>query len=332
MSADGRSGPGRRQLILVSCLIAATLATVLAAALRFASSELRSGEILLALAIGQPASFIGLWFAGLRFARLAGPPATTGAATGATAISWLFAIVSPGRIFELVRPVALNIHTGLPLARGLVATVIERMFDLVFLVGLTLAALAGAAAELADQMRWSAVVLAAPTIVGIGAVAAIIRWPSASQRVVDVLPWPWLRRSADEAIAVVVRSGDRRLLALTMAYSAVIWAAAYFTCYLLIDVAGTIPLSPMQVLFVLVAGTLGAAIAVTPAGLGTYEGAIVLALGGFGYPTADALALAIVLRIANILPAVPAAAWFFATSRLRISEIVARLRSGRSKH
>lgn len=322
----------RRRLAWVSVFVAFALAAVLLVTLQYTSPAFRSSEMILAVVLSQPMAFITLWMPGARLARLAGPPTTVSAALGATALSWMMAMVLPARIFELVRPIVLNIANGLPLAKGFAAIAMERVFDLGFLAALTLVALAGAAVEYTEQMRWSAFVLGAATVVGIVGMVVIVRWPSTSRRIVSALPTQWLRSTTGQVIEALERSGDRRMMALVAFYSTVLWIAAYLTCYVLLEVAGSVPLSPIQVLFVFVAATLGGAIAVTPGGLGTYEGAIVLALGTFGYPAADALVLAILMRIATNIPAVPVAIWFLASSGLRMSEIVARMRRGPEKH
>jgi uncharacterized protein (TIRG00374 family) len=132
-------------------------------------------------------------------------------------------------------------------------------------------------------------------------------------------------------IEAVERVRDVRTLVAAITLSLLTWTASYLIFYVVIGLIGTIGLSPAQILLVFVAGTLGFVVTVTPGGLGTYEGAIMLALGSFGYDAADALAIALLLRIANLLPAIPASAWYLARSGVALSDLASRARRGRDE-
>lgn len=325
-SMTARAIVDRRRPLLAGVIVLACVAAALALSLRYASSELNPWIILPALLIAQPFAFLAIWFPGLRLARLAGPPATNAASFWANALSILFSLVTPSRLFEAVKPVALNLQTGLPLVRGFTAVALERLLDVGCLALLAALALAGAAAQYAEGLREAALVLAALLGLGVVILGAIATWPATAGRMAHALPFGWLRAFAGEMLSTLGRAGSWRALLVPAGYSLLTWTASYLTFFVLVGIVGAIPLSPAQTLFVFVAGTLGFVITVTPGGLGTFEGAIVLALGSFGYPVADALAIAILLRIANVLPAVAASAWFLTHGSFGIGDLVARLR------
>lgn len=322
--------PWRRPLI-AGVVLFVCVAGGLLLSLQYASPAMRSWNAVSAVLIAQPFAFLAIWFPGLRLARLAGPPATSAAAFSANALSVAFSLVAPGRLFEAVKPVALNLQTKLPLARGFAAVALERLLDVGCLALLAAIAVAGAAAQYAEGLRQGALVLAVLLALGLGFLGALATWPALADRVVKALPFRWVRRAAGEMLQAFVRAGSWRILTIPAGYSLLTWASSYLTFFTLLGLFGTIPLSPEQTLFVFVAGTLGFVITITPGGLGTYEGAIVLALGSFGYPLADGLALAILLRIANVLPAVAASAWFLTHSDFGIGDLAARLRKGRDQ-
>jgi uncharacterized membrane protein YbhN (UPF0104 family) len=328
-SAPAAPAADLRRPLLAGVIVLACVAAALLLSLRYASAELDPWIIVPALLIAQPFAFLALWFPGLRLARLAGPPATNAASFWANSLSILFSLVTPSRLFEAVKPVALNLQTGLPLVRGFTAVALERLLDVGCLALLAALALAGAAAQYAEGLREAALVLAALLGMGVAFVGAIAAWPAAAGRAAQSLPFAWLRAFAGEMLATLGRAGSWRALLVPAGYSLLTWTASYLTFFVLVGIVGAIPLTPAQLLFVFVAGTLGFIVTVTPGGLGTYEGAIVLALGSFGYPVADALAIAILLRIANVLPAVTASAWFLARGSFGVGDLVARLRRSR---
>lgn len=320
----------RRQLaggiILLVCVAGA-----LVVSLRYASSAWSSWNLASALVIAQPFAFLAIWFPSLRFARLAGSPATPGASFWANALSILLSLITPGRLFEAAKPVVLNLETKLPLARGFVAVALERLLDVGCLALLAAFAVAGAAAQYAEGLRQAALVLAALLGIGVVLVFTLATWPNFAGRIVNALPFRRLRSVANQMVDTFGRAGNWRMLVVSVLYSLLAWMSSYLTVLVLLGVAGAIPLSLEQVLFVFVAGTLGLVVTVTPGGLGTYEGAIVLALGSFGYPLADAVVLALLLRIAVTLPAAAAGAWYLARGGFRLADLIARLRTRRDK-
>jgi uncharacterized protein (TIRG00374 family) len=328
---DGEAGKTQRGLLLFGGLFAVLVVGALFLSLRHASPVVRSWTALSALLIAQPFAFLAIWFPGARLARLAGPPAATNDAFLANAVSVVAFMIVPGRLSEALKPVVLRLRCGLPLARGLTAVALERLLDLGCLALLALLAAGGAAAQYAGGLRQASIVLGLLLVAALAVLFIVLALPGLGRRLVDRVPVAWVRSAGHEMLDAVERVRDVRTLVAAITLSLLTWAASYLIFYVVIGLIGTIGLSPAQILLVFVAGTLGFVVTVTPGGLGTYEGAIMLALGSLGYDVADALAIALLLRIANLLPAVPASAWYLARSGVALSDLASRARRGRDE-
>lgn len=318
-------------MLLLGTLFTVLVVGVLIISLDQASPALRSRSSVLALLVVQPFSLLSIWLAGARLARLAGPPSTVTDAFLANALSVVAFMVIPGRISEAVKPLVLRLRNGLPVARGFAAVALERLFDLACLALLAALAAAGAAAHYAGELRHAAIVLAVILAAGSVVLGVVAVWPALGRRMVDILPFQWVRDAGNEMLGALLRLRTPATLVLALVYSALAWGASFLIFYVLIGLVGAIELSPAQVLIVLVAGTLGFVVTVTPGGLGTYEGAIMLALASFGYTFADGLAIALLLRIANVLPAIPASIWLLARSGITLSDLSARTKAERGE-
>lgn len=330
--ADGREDQTRASWtrpLIAGVLVSACLVVALAISIDRASAAFDAWSTVIGLTLSLVPSFVSALFAGSRLSRLAGPPATFADSFWANALSVSMSLVMPGRLFEAVKPVVLNLTSALPVARGIASVALERLLDVGCLAILAALAVAGAASQYADGLREAASMLAVLLAVGVAVLAALAVWPDLARRVADRLPFEWLRNLASEMVSTLIRAGNWRSLLLPVGFSLLTWATSYLTFMVLLAYGGAIPLTPLQVLVVFVAGTLGVIVTVTPGGLGTFEAAVVLALGSFGYPVADALALAILLRIANVLPAIAASAWFLGRGRFGLGDVVSRLRRRR---
>ncbi|GEM_PF-3517273 len=326
--SESNARPARRSLLLFSVLFTILVAGALLVSLRHASPAVRSWSALWAILIAQPFAFLAIWLPGARLARLAGPPATTTDAFMANALSVVGFMIIPGRISETLKPVVLRLRCGLPLGRGVTALALERLLDLGCLVLLAALAAGGAAAQYAGELRQASITFGIMLAIGVFFLGLVLARPALGRKLLDMVPFAWVRGAGHDMLDAATRIRDIRTLGVVSALSVLTWASSYLIFYVMIGLIGPGTLSPVQILLVFVAGTLGFVITITPGGLGTYEGAIVLALGSFGYATADALAIAILLRIANILPAIPPSAWFAARSGIAISELALRARRG----
>jgi hypothetical protein len=313
--------------MLTGGFCAALIFAALAASLHYASPVLRSPLSTAALLIVLPISFATIWFQGVRLARLAGPPATALPAFFANALSSCVFVVVPARVSEVVKPAALRIQTGLPLANGFAALALERLLDIGCLAFLTALAGLTVATQYSGDLQRTALVLTFVLSVGLVVLAALALRPDFGLHMIRYVPGARLRATARDLLEALLRGGSFKLLGPAVWQSIVIWCGSILTTYLLIQLVGAIPLSAAQVLFVFVAGTLGFVITVTPGGLGTFEGATVLAMGSFGYTIADAVAIALLVRIANLLPSIVGTAWVVAQGSISLSDLFGHRRT-----
>jgi uncharacterized protein (TIRG00374 family) len=320
--SEGKAGNSTSDLLL----LAVAIVGVLFLSVYYASPAIRSWAALYALLIAQPFAFLTIWLPAIRLARITGAPVTITDAFLANALSIVAFMVIPGRISEGLKPIVMRFRCGLPLARGLTAVVLERLLDLACLAGLATIAAAGTANQYAGALREASTILALVPLVAVAILGFILAAPKLTLKVVEALPFSWIRSTGAEMFDAVLRIRDIRTLAVASVLSLLTWAASYLIFFIIIRRLGVIDLTPAQLLLVFVVGTLGFVITITPGGIGTYEGAIMLVLGSFGYRAADALAIALLLRIANLMPALPAAAWLLLRSGVALSDLVARAR------
>jgi uncharacterized membrane protein YbhN (UPF0104 family) len=316
---------GKSTRILLLCAVAIIGALLLS--IYYASPAIRSWTAFSALLIAQPFAFLTIWLPAIRLARLAGAPVTIMDAFLANALSIAGFMIIPGRISEALKPVVMRFRCGLPLARGLTAVALERLLDLACLAGLATIAAAGTAGQYTGALREASIILALVSLVAVAILGFALVAPELSLKLVEALPLGWIRSTGAEIFDAVLRVRGIKTLAVASTLSLLTWAASYLIFFIIIRRLGVIDLTSEQILLVFVAGTLGFVITIMPGGIGTYEGAIMLALGSFGYRAADALAIALLLRIANLMPAIPAASWLLVRSGVALSNFVARARA-----
>lgn len=321
----------RRRLLFTTGLFAVLILAMLLVSLRYASPALHSPAALYALLMTFPASLVSTWFQGMRLAQLSGPPATALPAYLANSLSSCAFVIIPGRVSEVIKPALLRTLTDLPLASGFAALALERLLDIGCLTILTMVASLTVANHYSGDLQHAATALAALLGVGLAAIVILGIWPAAGLRLIDKVPWTFFRTIAKNLLNALQKGGTSRVLIPAGLQSIVIWLGSYLTFYLLIDLIGTIPLSAAQILFVFVAGTLGFIITVSPGGLGTFEGAIALAMGSFGYTVADAVTIALLVRVSNLLPSIIGAIWLMSKHSVGLTEMIGQNRGGHDK-
>lgn len=278
-----------------------------------------------AIAAVQPLAFAATCLMSIRLAIIAGPPARIADAFWTNVITSAIALAAPPRLTDAAKPVIFNLLGKVPFAHTVAAVTVERLFDVAYLCLLTTVALLGATSSIAGTLRVAIYPFEAILITALAVVILFLIYPPALAKSVRVIPIGRLRGFVEDAFSVVRRVKSRRILAATLGISLAIWVTSYLIFVVLIATMSTPALTNIQILIVFVAATIGFSITFTPAGLGTYEAAIVLSLRNFGYPFADALTIALAMRFALLLStAIPAAA-FAALSRGRLAMALAKL-------
>lgn len=280
-------------LILVGCLVAFVLSQPVPADL--------GGRIGWAIAAAQPSLFIAQGLMALRFRTIVGPGvARLRECLQASLLVQVSDLALPAKASEVIRVTYLKQKTGLDLAKGVASVFVERISDL-FVVALLIALGALVVAE-ANVLLFLLVALA------VGAAFLLLpRMQPMLSALIGHLPFAGLRDFGQLLLhEIVLRRQDGRFIRV-LAPTLAIWLLGLSATWAYLSVAGVLtdvriahaPLVVVMSVFVLT--TIGNAVAVLPASIGTYEAGIVAALGYFGIPFDESLTLGIGLHLAHLL-------------------------------
>lgn len=284
--------------LVQSILAIAFIGGIAAIALSDHLGMLGNRDILRALLFAQPVLVLAQFVIGLRLVRSVGPDRLSfRPALGASLFAQACDLFLPMRLSEFVRVAYLNRRANIPAADGLAAMVLERVSDLVVLA--MLAAFAAALTAVGANI-W--------TIAGIAvaAVAFLLLFPHLHgilETIAGWLPVARLRNLAQDALRALRDRLESRAFWMVLLPTIVAWlmslaaTAIYLIALQLPDLQVTLPL----VLLIFLATTIGAAAAVLPAGIGTYEAAVVLVLTAKGINWDTALAVAVGLHATHLL-------------------------------
>jgi glycosyltransferase 2 family protein len=275
-------------------------------------------RLLVALLLAQPVVLATIFITAMRFAALVSPDTPLRPAFKAVMLSSGLNSMLPGRIAELLKPTYMRDHADVPLSAGVSAVFLERLIDLVFL------GLFGAlgAQLLAFGPSYSGVII---PIAAVSLLWLTIRYGAVLSRGVARIPSPPVRAFLTTLLERISQRADVPLLLKCGVLTSGIWALSYVCVVLVVAVAGRIGVDLGGALAVLLAATVGGAIPVLPAGMGTFEAAVVFVLQRYGYDFDEALVLAITLHLAFVLPNVIGAFLIAAFERTGIRALSRKL-------
>jgi glycosyltransferase 2 family protein len=221
-------------------------------------------------------------------------------------IGYFFNNVLPARAGEVARVVALHRAAGTSRAELAATVVVERIFDVLSLVVLLLVATPwlpavswlGSAAILGASLAAACVVV----------VIAVAVWRDKPFRLL-LRPLTLLPFLAEERLARAALNLTHGLAAINrprvairaLAWTLASWLSLALSAWLVL-VACDLGLSPLAGLLVVVAVNLALVLPSSPAGVGVFEAATVVALSTFDIPRSAALSTALVLHLLNFLP------------------------------
>lgn len=222
-------------------------------------------------------------------------------------VGYFFNAILPARAGEAARVISLHARTRTPRAQTIGTIVAERVFDL-----LALLAILAAAYPWLPPIPW----LRAAAILGLVAVAGIavlvfvlVRY---DERAIGWLLSPLRRIRRDgfaERVGTAAINATRGLVAIRDPRSAIeslgltIASWVVLSCsYWILMRAFSLELPLSAGLLVTVTINMGLALPSSPAALGVFEAATVIALRAFDVPHAAALSYAIVLHLLNLVP------------------------------
>lgn len=221
-------------------------------------------------------------------------------------IGYFFNTLLPFRAGEAARVVALRQMSDTPRVESAATVVTERVYDLVALLGLLFIALAWL-----PDVTWihAAVLLAAVLAVALGVVVLVLaRWRNQTvalgSKLAGFLPFvsdDQARHAVQNLSAGLTGLASRRMALIGLAWTVLSWLVMALSFWL-VTLCFDLGLPPVAGLLVLVATSLSLIVPSSPAALGVFEAAVVVALRAYEVPTAEALSYGLLLHAVNSVP------------------------------
>ena len=296
---------------------------IVAACLTYAFWGLDWKQFGAALAEYSPLAIIGLILytivqyipVGLRFRFLTEGQASFKTAFKAVLLCLGINNIIPAKVGELAKAYYLRQHASIPLGKGLGMVFWERFFDLNMLLLLGLIAVM----KLDD-----------PRVVYVSAILAGGLWtciilfkifPKLPHKAASIIPWEGVRLLVTDVITQLQEKTSAKFFLVLGLYSLVVWTVYSTVAGVAILFVGNLDFSYHQILTVFIMATIGYAVPAAPGGLGIYEATFVAAMGWYGIPQAQALALAIVLHMSLFIPPIIAALYIMAESGISMKKL-----------
>ncbi len=276
------------------------------------------------LAPTLPVFALGIWLRGLRwwalFAPAQRPPLR--AVMYALFVGYFFNNVLPARAGEAARVIALHNRARTPRAETIGTVVVERLFDVLALLVVLFACY-----PWLPGISWlrTAAVFAAVVVVVVGVLIAVI--VTYDERAVHWLLTPLRRvrrpgfaarveQAAVNATRGLVALRDPRIALRGFGLTVASWVVLSISYWILMS-AFHLDLPLTSAILVTVAINLSLILPSSPAALGVFEAATIIALRAFDVPHAEALSYALVLHLLNLLPFLVIGAALLGPSALR---------------
>jgi uncharacterized protein (TIRG00374 family) len=227
------------------------------------------------------------------------------ALTRALFIGFFFNNILPARAGEAARIIALHRATGTPRAEAIGTVVVERVFDV-----LSLLILLFASYPLLPQVSWlrTGALFGAVALVALAALVYVlvrcderaVRWLLSPLRRLPGVP-DRIEHAVVNATRGLTAIRDPRVALRGMAITLASWIGLGVSYWILMF-SFSLDLPIVAGILVTVAINLSLVLPSSPAALGVFEAATVIALRAFDVPQAEALSYALVLHLVNLLP------------------------------
>ncbi|MDX6682825.1 MAG: glycosyltransferase 2 family protein [Solirubrobacteraceae bacterium] len=321
-----RAARSARPLLLVVALVVTVGAMALAVrgvALDDAADALAASDLLW-LAPSFAVFAAGVALRGLRWWALFDarrrPPLRE--VTRALLVGYFFNNILPARAGEAARVISLHARTRTPRAETIGTVVAERVFDVLALLAILLAAY-----PWLPPISWlrAAAIFGVVVVAVVGAlVFVLVRY---DERAIHWLLSPLRRVRRDgfaarvEAAAVNATRGlvairDVRIALQSMVLTIASWVVLSLSYWILMQ-AFSLHLPFVSGLLVTITINMGLVLPSSPAALGVFEAATVIALKAFDVARADALSYALVLHLLNLVPFLAVGALLLGPAALR---------------
>ncbi len=276
------------------------------------------------LAPTLPVFALAIWLRGLRWWALFSPAKRPPlrAVIHALLVGYFFNNILPARAGEAARVIALHNRTKTSRAETIATVVVERLFDVLALL-LVLFACYPWLPEI-SWLRKAAIFAAVVVVVVVVLIAVIVKY---DERAVHWLLTPLrkvkrpgfaarVEQAAVDATRGLVALRDPRIALRGFGLTVVSWVAIAVSYWILMS-AFALDLPLTSAILVTVAINLSLVLPSSPAALGVFEAATIIALRAFDVPHAEALSYALVLHLMNLLPFLVIGAALLGPSALR---------------
>jgi uncharacterized protein (TIRG00374 family) len=218
--------------------------------------------------------------------------------------------VLPARAGEAARVIALNQNAGASRAEAVATVAVERLYDVLALLVMLFVSL-----PWLPHVTWVHAAAILAIILVAGALAAVVLLVLFRERPFRILlrPLAWLpfmsiERTEQAALSLVrgsVSLRDPGLAAVAAVLTFGSWVLYALSAWLLM-LGFHLGLSPLAGSLVIIAIGLSLILPSSPAAIGVFEAATLVALKAYGIPKSDALSYALVLHAVNFFPYVAA--------------------------
>jgi uncharacterized protein (TIRG00374 family) len=261
------------------------------------------------LAPTLPVFALAIWLRGLRWWALFSPAQRPPlrAVTYALLVGYFFNNILPARAGEAARVIALHNRAKTPRAETIGTVVVERLFDVLALLLVLFACY-----PWLPEISWlrKAAIFAAFVVVVISVLIAVI--VKYDERAVHWLLTPLrkvkrpgfaarVEQAAVDATRGLVALREPRIALRGFVLTVVSWVAIAVSYWILMS-AFALDLPLTSAILVVVAINLSLVLPSSPAALGVFEAATIIALKAFDVPQAEALSYALVLHLLNLVP------------------------------
>ena len=249
--------------------------------------------------------YVGFPIRGWRWAILirgVGYPLKVKDSTEIILISWLVNCVVPAKLGDVYRGYLLRINTGVALSKTFGTIFIERVFDLIAIVVLGLAAgFWSFRTNMSEEVR---IIFAMGLVVVTVLVVGLFVVRNFGRRILVRLPVPHRIVVTYDLFEEGLFSVDRRSLFPIAVATVLIWTTEALRLYFVIQAMGfpDTNIGISGAFFVALIASLLTAVPFTPAGLGLVEGGMVFVLHSvYGVAQTEALAISLVDRAISVL-------------------------------
>lgn len=239
----------------------------------------------------------------------------------AVLIANAFNNIMPGKLGEVVKVLYLRQAHRIATSSILPAVLMDRFFDVNMMLLLILIAMVFS--EHAITV-WPFIAVIA---VGWG-ILFLARWmPERFLRLIRIVRHERIRNALEANFNNLLLCLCSKMLLGGVGLTLIVWAAYYSIVGIFIFWVADLDLTLYQTFVIFVFSAIGYAIPAAPAGIGVYEATFVLAMGWYGVPKEQALAIGTILHLLQIIPASIAGLTIFFTSKMNIGNVLKRLRN-----